>query len=233
MRKIVISLFGILLLPCVAGLATAIYQLVISVYMHPEAMRILNHFLIGAAIWFVLFILFPRPVRSYIFAHELSHLLAAWMSGVKGGALEVHADGGSVEVEKTTLWISLAPYMIPLYSLGLIGCHYLAGLWWDPQLWLPLLPFGLGLTWSFHLCFTLYILMHPQSDVQPYGLLGAYSMILAVNLLLLCAALFVINGETLRQDLHLLLQQQKISYRFSAEVLHQLFSLIKNAIIQG
>lgn len=233
MQKLFAGLTGLLLLPCAAGLATTLYQALILLQMEDAPSRTLSFFLAGAGLWVILFIGVSRPVRSYILAHELSHLLAAWLSGVRGGGLRVGRDGGSVEVEKSSLWIALAPYLIPFYSLLLLAAHWLASLWWDPAIWSAWLPFGLGLTWSFHLCFTLYILAIPQSDIQPYGRLGAFSIILCGNLLILCLALFVIDDQSAAKDLQLFLQEQATAYRIARHGLQVLFSSIKNTIIQS
>jgi len=233
MQKLFAGLCGLLLIPCAGGLVFAVYQELVAIQMTENSSHLLYSFVGGAAVWIILFFIFPRPLRSYILAHELSHLLAAWLSGVRGGRLRVGSEGGSVEVSKSTIWIALAPYLIPFYSLLLLALHWIASLWWDPVYWQKGLPFGLGFTWCFHLTFTLYILSVPQSDVQPYGRLGAYSFILSGNLLLLCLALFVINDQPVIDDLHALLHLQQKAYRFATDQGHQLISLIKNAIFQG
>ncbi|MGA0334399.1 MAG: hypothetical protein ACO3N7_11310 [Kiritimatiellia bacterium] len=232
MQKIFTGLLGLLLLPFAFGLACAAYAQLIAVQMSPASSDWIQAFALGAALWLLLFFVFPRPLRSYILAHELSHLLAAWMSGIGGGRLRVGRDGGSVEVARSNLWIALAPYLIPFYSLGLLALHLLASLWWDPRIWRDGLPYGLGFTWAFHLSFTLYILSIPQSDVQPYGRLGAYSFILTGNLLLLVAGLFLINGQPFSEDLGELLQLQLEAYRGAARLVSEMIFRIKNAIIE-
>ncbi|WFB34406.1 hypothetical protein P3T73_09555 [Kiritimatiellota bacterium B12222] len=232
-KKISMGCLGLLLLPAVIGLSTLVYHGLVDLQMQPETSHQLYSFLVGGLIWVFIFFVVTRPVRSYIFAHEMSHLLAAWMTGVKGGQLRVSREGGSVEVEKSTLWIALAPYMIPFYSLLLLALHALAQLWWDPELWRPFLPFALGITSAFHFTFTLYTLSVTQSDITPYGRIGAYSLIICVNLSGLCLALFFINTHPAHADLTLFLQHQKQSYLFFARKLTELYFYIKNAIIQG
>ena len=36
-------------------------------------------FLGGAASWWVVFLLLPKPMRAYVFAHELTHALWTWL----------------------------------------------------------------------------------------------------------------------------------------------------------
>lgn len=233
LKKFFLGLFGFCLLPAGAGLATALYQILVGLQMEGSGTQILNRFLLGAGAWVLFFLLVSRPVRSYILAHELSHLLAAWMSGIRAGRLKVGRNGGSVEVARSSLWIALAPYLIPFYSLLLIFLHFLAQLWWDPTRWTPWLPLALGITWCFHFTFTLYALSLSQSDIGPYGRICAYSIILTGNLLWICLALVVINPLPLRDDLLLLLHEQQRAYSFGFHKTLEVFFEIKNAIFQG
>jgi len=226
-QKCLTGLIGFLLLPAVAGLALALYPGLIDFQMEAESAQLLLRFFLGFAIQAVLFLCFPKAVRSYILAHELSHILAAWLSGVRAGQLRVSKEGGSVEVERSTFFIALSPYLIPFYSLLLISVHYVAHLWWDPQLWSAWLPLGLGFTWSFHLSFTLYALSVTQSDISPYGRLGAFSFILFGNLLLLCLALYWVNDRPAGEDLRHLLVHLKKSYVFSLTHLLENVKILK------
>lgn len=191
--KIGYALLGLLLLPGVAGLAQSAFHLLVHIQMDGGASRQLARFSAGAGGWLLVFLFLGRPVRTYVLAHELCHLLAAWIGGVGAGNLRVGKTGGSVEVARSSLWIALAPYMIPFYSLALLLLHALAALWWDPSRWANALPFALGTTWSFHITFTVYALLQGQSDLRPYGWLGSLPVILYGNLLLGCLALALVS----------------------------------------
>jgi len=199
-RKLFFSLLGLALLPAAAGLVTGLYEALVVLQLSEQGSRVLRDFFGGVFIWLVIFLLITRPVRSYILAHELSHLIAAWLSGVATGKLRVHRHGGSVEVARSTVWIALAPYFVPLYSLLLLAAHFLAKLWWDPIHWQAWLPLALGLTWSYHLSFTLLALLRHQSDLTPYGRLGALPLILLLNLLPLCIGAAAFNQRPLMED---------------------------------
>lgn len=210
-----------------------IYQYLIQMQMEENSSRLLGFFLLGAGGWIAYFLLVSRPLRSYFLAHELSHLLAAWLCGVRAGRLSVHSTGGSVEVARSSIWIALAPYYIPFYALLLLLLHFLAQLFWDPALWIRWLPLALGITWCFHVSFTLYALSVRQSDIDPYGRIGAYSLILMGNLIWLCLGLMLVNPSPLSTDLHLLLNEQQKAYQYSLHILRQLIDHIKNAIFQA
>jgi len=188
MRWLATTLLGLALLPASAGLAMTLFDFVVGLQSDANLDTRFLWFLIGSLAWLFIFLFLNRPVRLYILSHELCHLLTAWISGVRGGDLEIHAEGGSVTVERSTLWIALAPYFIPLYSLIVVIGFGLAGKGMDPQQLNRALPLLLGITWSFHVTFTLYALGQPQSDLQPYGVAGSLSVILFMNLLLLTPA---------------------------------------------
>ena len=48
-----------------------------------------------------------------------------------------------------------------------------------PWLWM----FAVGFTWCFHACFTIRSLMQPQPDVQEYGRIFSWTLILVCNIL--------------------------------------------------
>ncbi len=211
LSRIGYGLMGLFLIPAVAGLARGLFRLLVLVQLQSGGSLLLLQFFLGAGFWALVFAFLSRPMRSYVLAHELSHALAALLSGAKVGRIKVGARGGSVVVSRSSLWIALAPYLIPFYSLLLLALHAIARLFWDPTPWLPWLPFALGLTWSFHLSFTLYALSLGQSDIHPYGVLGAYPIILLGNLLLLAAGLVLATSEPLAA-LHILATEQLRAY---------------------
>lgn len=229
MRALATTLLGLLLLPASAGLAFTLFDFVAGLQSEPALDPRFLWFLTGGMVWLLIFLFLNRPVRLYILSHELCHLLAAWVSGIRGGHLDIHADGGSVEVARSTLWIALAPYFIPLYSLVILIGFGLAGRWMDPQHLNRALPFSLGLTWSFHVTFTLYALSQPQSDLRPYGVPGSLSIILFMNLLLLTLAAAVSHPLPFSGEVHLLWQRWTTCYAWSLE---QIFFL-KNTIFRG
>jgi hypothetical protein len=224
--KALFGLLGLALLPALAGLARSAYEVLILLHLNRTASGLLLHFSIGAGIWVVLFLFLGRPLRSYILAHELTHLLAAWMSGVRAGRLRVGAEGGSVEVAKSSWWIALAPYIIPFYTLLVLAIHAVASLRWDPVHWVRALPFVLGVSWSFHITFTVAALLQGQSDLHPYGWLGALPVILLGNLLLILLGLMAIAPLPWTEALPLAGRHLLEAYRQGLHFLHQLPSIL-------
>lgn len=215
LRWIFHGLFGLLLLPLAFGLTSALFELLVQQQVDSGSQRALGAFLAGALLHLLAFLLMPKPFRSYVLAHELSHLIAAWLSGERAGKLKVGRDGGSVEVGNATLWIALAPYILPFYTLLLLLGTALAGLWLDLDTWMRWFPALLGFTWSYHLCYTLLALSLGQSDLEDMGPLGAYPVIYIGNLLFILAGLLMLlPGTETSAALRMLLQQAVMPYHF-------------------
>jgi hypothetical protein len=229
MRRIAATLLGLFLIPASAGLAVTLFQFLVGLQSDVTSTRALMFFLSGSAGWILVFVFLNRPVRLYIFSHELCHLLAAWLSGVGGGELEVRRDGGSVRVDRSSFWIALAPYVVPLYSLlVLLGFALMSGET-DPELTSWLFPLLLGISWSFHLTFTLYAVSRPQSDFEPYGTFGSLLTILFLNLLLLTLTAALAQPRAFSEELRQAADTVSHSYHWTWEQLSE----IKNTIFQS
>jgi hypothetical protein len=158
-----------------------------------EEFRFFGLGLIG---WVLLyFVAGLRPVRLYVFGHELSHALVALASGGKVYKFSFTAQGGYVETNKTSVWISLAPYLIPLYAIFVMLGFGVVSLFTDLQTThlLPLfgytLPFKvarlfyicLGLAWAFHITYTILALRAEQSDLTRNGEFFSVMLIALTN----------------------------------------------------
>lgn len=181
---------GLMLLPVCYGMSLALWALLHPFKNIPEGSY---YFFIGISTYFVFEWACFRPIRTYVFGHELTHALAAWMSGGRVKHFHVSKHGGSVSVTKTNVFVALAPYMIPLYSLIVIGIFYLVNwfyplhAYWSWFLWL------FGITVGFHMALTTYALRQGQPDLKAAGkFLSAILIYLGnvVSLILVLGMLF-------------------------------------------
>jgi MFS family permease len=205
-RHLLYGLLGVLLLPAIGGMLSTLFALLVELQTDPAHGQTLLSFLVGGGVWLMVFLFLPKPFRSYVLAHELSHALAAWLSGARVKQFRVGKEDGFVEVSHTNLFITLAPYLIPFYSVLLLAGTAVTGLFADVSPWMPFLPFALGLTGSYHLCFTVMALSAGQSDIEAYGPAGAYPVILLGNLAVLLAGLILLNPSFTPEALRLLSQ---------------------------
>lgn len=114
--------------------------------------------------------------------HELTHALWTLLFGGRATGMRVSDRGGQVRVTKTNVWIDLSPYFFPFYTMLVLGVYAVAGRFADLSVYRPFWMGLIGLTWGFHLTFTLSLALH-QTDVQEHGRLFSYALIFAVNAL--------------------------------------------------
>ncbi len=153
-------------------------------------------FTLGVGAWLALYFLAGlRPVRFYVFGHELSHALAALCTGGKIYDFDFGRHGGYVETDKTNTFISLAPYLIPLHAVAVMLLFGVAALFFDlfqshsfeiagcavPFKAARLFHVCLGLAWAFHVTYTLITLRRQQSDLTRNGEFFSIMLITLVN----------------------------------------------------
>jgi hypothetical protein len=158
---------GVLLLPLCYGMAVGFWAILRPFRSVPEGSF---YFMAGIFSYLAFQWVFFRPIRTYVFGHELSHALAAWMSGAKVKHFHVSKKGGSVTVTKSNFFVALAPYMLPLYALLFMAAYFILSYfypilknYWRLFLWL------LGGTMGFHMALTAYALKMDQPDLKATG----------------------------------------------------------------
>jgi hypothetical protein len=143
-------------------------------------------FATGYGLWLVAFVLLPKPMRTYVLGHELTHAFWALLMGARVGELKVRKTGGQVKTSKTNWFITLAPYFFPFYAMLFIGLFFAANAIWGLDRYLNVLFFLIGLGWSFHVTFTLLTLLQSgQPDLRSQGFLFSAVVIYCMNLLVL------------------------------------------------
>lgn len=201
MRKTILFLVGIGLLPVCWIVTATLVSLVFSIKTESEAIIPPAVWALGGGflVWVVLYLTVPRPIRTYVLAHELTHAFWAALMGARVSGLTVGKDGGSVRVSKSNVLIVLAPYFFPLYTFLVVVAFYLATVFLDMApyhlVWLALV----GFTWGFHVTFTVSMLCAQQSDVLLYGHLFSYGMIYALNVLGVVIWTVMVSPVTLEQ----------------------------------
>ena len=146
----------------------------------------------------------PRPLRVYVFGHELTHAIWVWLMGGRVRQFRVSRDGGHILTDTHNFWIALAPYFYPVYSIALIVVYgvvsffyqmnetHVAILWVTPLQWLFL---ALGATWAFHFTFTCWMIPKGQSDLTYHGTFFSLVIIYIMNVVVLSAFLVIAAPE--------------------------------------
>ncbi len=207
-------LTGLLLLPLCLALSMTLWRAIVILAQSPTRLPLLHAFagVSGIVLWAVIWIFLPPMTRTYVLGHELTHALWAMLFGGKASGLKVGERGGSVRVSKNNAWITLSPYFFPLYTF-IVALVWLLSAWLVPAVkpYAPIFVFWVGMTWSFHLTFTLRFLAYNQPDVREHGRLFSYALIYALNVLSIGAALVAVGSWTFPEaGIDLLLNLQAI-----------------------
>jgi len=139
-------------------------------------------FWIGVLSYITFQVVLYKPIKTYIFGHEISHAIAGILSGAKIKKFNVGESSGSVVLTKDNIWITLAPYFFPIYTLTIIIVYVCLGWFMDIKQLYGYYLFLIGFSVSFHIALTVYILSIEQPDLKVYGTFFSYVVILAVNI---------------------------------------------------
>jgi len=186
------TLVALLLLPVSAGAALALARLL---RVTGSADTFWVAFLGGAGCWLTIFLLLPKPMWVYVFGHELTHALWAWLFGGRVKKFKVTAKGGHVVITKSNFLIVLAPYFFPLYVVAVVTVfalgHVLLG-WTRHWVWLHFL---VGAAYAFHVTLTWHILQTRQSDITSQGYLFSSVVIYLGNISVLLIGLPMLTAR--------------------------------------
>jgi hypothetical protein len=176
------TVIAVLLLPLCVGAISALLRVL---HVSGSADTFWVAFLGGAACWWVVFLLLPKPMKVYVFGHELTHALWTWLFGGKVKRFKATARGGHVVITRSNCLIVLAPYFFPLYAvlviLAFAAFHVVFG-WGGQRVWFHLL---LGAAYAFHVTLTWHILQTRQTDITSQGYLFSGVIIFLGNVAVL------------------------------------------------
>jgi len=148
-------------------------------------------FSLGLVLWLITFFGLPKMVVVYVFGHELTHALWVILMGGRVSRFEVHKDGGAIETDTNNFWIALAPYFFPIYSMLVIALYCVVARFYDLTAYQRLLFALIGITWGFHLTFTLWMIPKGQSDLTAHGTFFSLVLIMLLNMIVLSGFLIV------------------------------------------
>ena len=194
--RLLYFVLGVLVLPACAALTVTCVR---AIALAADLKSNLLFFGTGFVSHLAFFLVFNKPIRTYIIGHELTHAL--WVVLMRGSVkrVKLNKKSGYVHATKVNPLIALAPYFFPMYMLAVIGLYYLAKLFWPMGRYVNYLLFAVGFTWSFHLLLNTWMLARHQDDVRVAGVAFSYVAIYLLNIvvlgLLLC---FVSTSITLR-----------------------------------
>lgn len=156
------------------------------------------HFAIGVMLmigWFCSALMQNFFLYLYVLGHEVTHALFVYFCFGKVTAFRVSASGGYITTTKTNLLIALSPYFVPIWSVVAVVayCGLKAVAAFSAE-WDKVFYGVMGLTWTFHMVWTLWMIPRDQPDLKENGRVLSLVVILGGNLLVL-VALFCVAGR--------------------------------------
>ncbi len=135
---------------------------------------------------------------AYVLGHELTHAIAAKLSGGHVSGFNIGPDGGYVETDADNLFIALSPYFVPLWMFCWLGVLWAANAVFPFEEYAPWFYAGFGFWWAFHLYWTAWIIPREQPDMLCNGVVFSALLILLMNLLVLLVVLRSFGVMTLQ-----------------------------------
>jgi hypothetical protein len=179
MPKWLKTAIAVLLLPVCLGAVNALVRVLRAT---GSADTFWVAFIGGAACWLAVFLLLPKPMRVYVFGHELTHALWTWLFGGRVRKFKVTSKGGHVVISKSNFLIVLAPYFFPVYVVLVVLVFAFGHLAFGWERYYPWFHLLVGAAYAFHLTLTAHILRTRQSDITSQGYLFSAVIIFLGNI---------------------------------------------------
>ncbi|MGA0846081.1 MAG: hypothetical protein ACO3RV_06025 [Luteolibacter sp.] len=132
----------------------------------------------------------------YVLGHELTHVVFVWFCRGRVTDIHVSAKGGYITTNKTNLLIALSPYFVPFWSVACAILYVIVKLAIRPG---PSWDLGfytlMGVTWTFHMVWTLWMIPRDQPDLRQNGTFLSMVIIYLANVIVL-AALFCAASDS-------------------------------------
>jgi len=136
----------------------------------------------------------------YVLGHELTHALFVILCRGRVSQIHVSASGGYITTNKTNLIIALSPYFLPFWSVVCAVAFAVMKLTMElAPVWDLVFYAAMGVTWTFHMVWTLWMIPRDQPDLRQNGTFLSLCVIFLSNLLVL-VALLCLASDTPLQD---------------------------------
>lgn len=170
---------AVLSIPLLISVSYALYGELGKIYSLDLNQR---YFLLGAIAYLIVHIVLFKPNFLYIFGHELAHAFATFISFGKIKGFKISKKGGEVKTTKANIFVSLAPYFFPTYTILLSMAWVIARKFWQVDDFLYGFLFAVGFTLVFHFIMTVEFLKTKQPDLIKSGYLFSLALVYLMNI---------------------------------------------------
>ena len=197
-KKMLQPILGILTFPVCIGISISLYEQLSLI--QPIAYYNQKYFVIGIVAYLVVHAIFFKPSYLYILSHELMHVIAAWLSFGKVKSFKVSPKGGSVVTTKSNLFIALAPYFFPFYTITIALLFFTAKFFIKDDISYNPFIFAIGFTLAFHIILTVDFLKIKQTDLLHTGYIFSVLLIYIVNIAIIGLIFSLLFGNVVFID---------------------------------
>ena len=181
-KGLIKNAIAILFIPIVISLTKTFYLELAGVKSLTGPAR---HFLWGFSAYAFMYIVLFKMDFLYVLGHEFMHVIAVWIFGGKVISVKVKKNRGSVTSTKKNIFIDLAPYLVPVYTVLVSLGYLIASSFWQLDSYLPHFIFIAGFAFSFHLIMTIEKVKIEQPDFLDFGYLNSLILIYLVNVIVM------------------------------------------------
>ena len=229
MGRFLRALFAIALLPFAWAIARAALDAFLHIPVPSDA--IVSPAMLSLGAGFVTFLVaamaLPTPVRLYVLGHELTHALWGLCFFARVSNLRVGVKGGSVQLSKSNVWITLAPYFFPFWTMVVVVAALVTRCFVSPLPCPWIWFFTVGFTWCLHCCFTIKSLCQRQPDIETYGHIFSYTFIWIFNCVGIIVWIVCTSEVTWTDVGHCLLFRTENAYRHVGAVAVWLYESVR------
>ena len=166
-KKLFKFFIALLLLPTAVFAVAAVGRIFLRVFGQWQAALC---FCGGAILYGVIHFSWYDFSRPYVFIHEMTHALAAFLCGYRIKDISVKKDSGYVKMSNTNTFVVLAPYFIPGYLIAGAVLYGVAEYFVDLTPYRYVGLFGAGFLLCFHIIQTIKTLSEAdQPDLTLAG----------------------------------------------------------------
>ena len=146
-KGLVKNTIGVLCIPIVITITRNFYFELTSVKALSEPARF---FLLGFGAYVFMYIVLFKLEYFYVLGHEFVHTIFIWIFGGKIISVKVRKQSGSVTSTKKNIFIDLAPYLVPIYTLLVLGLYFAWSSFFEQVPPAKHFIFFVGFSFSFH-----------------------------------------------------------------------------------
>jgi len=178
-KKLIKNIIGFLFIPVVFSITRVFYLHLINIDTLTSVSR---YFLLGFVAYVISYIVFIKLDYLYVLGHESVHALFVWFFGGRVLSFKVKSKSGSITATKSNIFIDLAPYFVPIYTIAISLIYLIGSSFWHMGSILGYFIFFIGFSFSFHLIMTVDKMKIEQPDFLKFGYLNSLILIYLINI---------------------------------------------------